>query len=456
MKELFRAIPQVTKIIEDDRVRQYLSCFYMSEIKDIIDSCLTKMRKDISNNSIKKLDYEICLRNILDQLDSENPYSLRKVVNGTGTVLHTNLGRALLSKNVLKNIENVCSGYSNLEYESATGNRGSRHSHLENLICKITGAESALVVNNNAAAILLAINVFSKDKEVIISRGELIEIGGSFRIPNIIETSGAILKEVGTTNRTHLQDYENATNENTRIYLKVHPSNYRIQGFSKEVEREQLVKLAKEKNILTIEDLGSGALVDLSKFNLVKEATVMDSLNSGMDIVTFSGDKLLGGPQAGIIVGKKELISKIKDTQLARAFRVGKLTIAALEATFRDYLDTNSINELPVYKMFNYQLSELKEKAQNLAEKLNAIDGIEAKIIEISSTPGGGSLPNVKIPSYGVAVESNKFSESEMSEFLRNGKISIIGINKNMNYYLDVRTLLEEDYQVVIDRMKEL
>jgi len=454
MKELFKKIPQVSKLIEDESVRHFLSYFYIQEIKDNIELILTKIREDIKSKEITILTYEDVVKLITNKLSGLNKYSLKKVINGTGTVLHTNLGRAVLSKSAIDNVVSVCSGYNNLEYDLYSGERGSRYSHLEDMISKIVGSESAVVVNNNAAATMLSVAAFATNKEVIVSRGELVEIGGSFRIPDIIEASGAILKEVGTTNRTHLRDYKKATNKNTGMYLKVHPSNYHIDGFIKNVSNKEIVSLAETTGIITCEDLGSGAVIDFSKYHFYKENMVQESLKSGMDLVTFSGDKLLGGPQAGIIVGKKELINIIKMHPLTRAFRVGKMTIAALEATLRDYLNYQNItSNNPTLGMLFIDKDELKNTAHKLSDLIASKTTFTSKVIDVNSTVGGGSLPLSVIESYGVSISKGLLSANDIEAFLRLGKSPIIGIINSDRFYLDVRTLLEGDDNLIVEKL---
>jgi len=438
---MYKSIPQMAKILSDERVRHFLSRFYLPEIKEEVESVLDKLRSEIKDGKVDNLNYDDVIERIVNSLYGKSIYSLRKVVNGTGTILHTNLGRALLSRRAIENVVDVMSGYSNLEYNIESGKRGSRYDHVCKKIANMCGAEDAIVVNNNAAATMLAVTTFAKDKEVIVSRGELVEIGGSFRIPDIIEATGARLKEVGTTNRTHLRDYKRATNKNTGMYLKVHPSNYSMKGFTKEVSNVEIAELGKKNQIITCEDLGSGALVDLTEYTGIKENTVQESIKSGVDLVTFSGDKLLGGPQAGVIVGKKDLINIIKENPLARAFRIGKLTISALEATIRDYFDMS----LPIYHLMK---DDVKDKAKRLEESISKLD-IKCEVIECFSTVGGGSLPDSKIKSYGILFDLS------FEEFFRKGKIPVIGLIKDDKFYIDVRTLLKGDEEIIIERLRE-
>lgn len=464
MNDLYKQIPQVSKILEDPEISIFFSDFFQQEIKSEIEKVLNSIRRKIKNYDIRKIDYREIISEIVQNLKNKQKYSLRKVVNGTGTIVHTNLGRSLLSKKVLEHVSEVCTSYNNLEYDINKGCRGSRYDHVEEMMAKIVGSEACLIVNNNAAATMLCVAAFAENKEVIVSRGELVEIGGSFRIPEIIELSHAILKEVGTTNRTHFRDYENATTENTAMYLKVHPSNYSIQGFTKEVSNEEIVTLARKmnrnrtENIITMEDLGSGVLIDLSSIGL-REKTVKESVKSGIDLVTFSGDKLLGGPQAGIIVGKKVLIEKIKRHPLVRALRVGKMTIAALEATLRYYYDESTAKKsIPTLNMIYKDKDYLYNYALNLSQEINKlnISKLTCEVIELDSTVGGGALPLSQLSSFGVKINIGKLSVDNIEKLLRKNIIPIIGRIFNDQYVIDVRTLCEGDEDIIVDALKNM
>lgn len=463
MNNLYKQIPQVAKLLDDPNISSFLAEFFQQEIKNEIEHVLNNIRAKIGNKEITEVSYQNIVKEIVKRLKQKTKYSLRKVVNGTGTIVHTNLGRSLLSKQVLNHVLEVCSSYNNLEYDLIKGCRGSRYEHVEKLMANIVGSEACLIVNNNAAATLLCVATFAKEKEVIVSRGELVEIGGSFRIPEIIELSQAILKEVGTTNRTHFRDYENATTENTAMYLKVHPSNYMIQGFTKNVSNEEIVYLANKMNknrtekIITMEDLGSGMLINLSNLGL-KEKTVQEAVQSGIDLVTFSGDKLLGGPQAGIIVGKKRLIEKIKKHPFVRALRVGKMTLAALEATLRFYYDENLAKEtIPTLQMLYRDKDYLAQYANNLKDKINEINPhIISEVIEVMSTVGGGALPLSQLPSYGIKLQIKNYSTERIETILRNNTIPIIGRIYNNQYILDCRTLCEGDEEIIIVALKNI
>lgn len=460
MNTLYKQIPQVSKLLEDPQIYFYFCEFFHEEIKAEIEKSLEELRENIRNKTITEINYDDVVLNIVNRLKQKNKYSLRKVVNGTGTIVHTNLGRSLLSKQAIDNVVTICSSYNNLEYNLEQGCRGSRYDHVEQMIANIVGSEAALVVNNNAAATMLCVGAYGENKEVVVSRGELVEIGGSFRIPEIIEVSQAILREVGTTNRTHARDYENATNEETAMYLKVHPSNYQILGFTKNVSNDEIVNLAhkmnqlRDKKIITMEDLGSGAIVDFSSYGLLKENTVKESVQSGIDLVTFSGDKLLGGPQAGIIVGKKEFIDNIKRHPLCRALRVGKMTIAALEGTLRNYYDEKqAMKTIPTLNMIFKDTDTLHKQAVELSKKINKFESVNSEVISIDSTVGGGSLPLSKLPSYGVSIQYKNLSTTLVEKFMRDNKIPIIGRISNEKYVIDVRTLNDEDEEIIIQAL---
>ena len=383
---------------------------------------------------------------VAESLSRQSQASLRRVINATGIVLHTNLGRAPLAERALQAATEVARGYSNLEYDVAEGARGSRHDHVAALLCELTGAEAAVVVNNNAAAVMLAVNTHAKDGEVVTSRGELVEIGGSFRIPDVIERSEAALVEVGTTNKTRIDDYANAVTDSTRILLKVHQSNFKIVGFTSEAQREEMVALAAERGLIVVEDLGSGTLVDFEAFGLPHETTVGEVVASGVDLVTFSGDKLLGGPQAGIIVGRADLVATMKQNPLMRALRPGKLNLAALEATLRLYLDEDRLREsLPVLGMLTATDDELSARADELHGALSKIDSIRAEIQAGESFSGGGSLPDEAMPTRVVAVRPIEGSVDALAVALRANTPPIVARIADDALQLDVRTLTADD-----------
>ena len=366
---LYRNIPKVDVLLENPQIVKLIEKYHRDVIVDIIREEINKLRTFIKENDDISLIEEKTsqlVENITKSTEKIYSYNLRKVINGSGTILHTNLGRAIISRKHANYLSEVVTNYSNLEYNLEEGKRGERYSHFEKLICKITGAEAAMAVNNNAAAVMLVLSSMAKEKEVIVSRGELVEIGGKFRIPDVMKSSNAHLVEVGTTNKTHLEDYSDAITENTGALLKVHTSNFKILGFTESVSLEELSKLSKEKDIPIIEDIGSGVLIDLSKYGLKYEPTVQDSIKAGVDVVSFSGDKLLGGPQAGIIVGKKKYIDKMKKNPLTRAFRIDKFTATVLEMIFHEYLnEENAIKNIPVLSLITKDIKEIEESAKN-------------------------------------------------------------------------------------------
>ncbi|MCG8540040.1 MAG: L-seryl-tRNA(Sec) selenium transferase [Clostridia bacterium] len=460
-KSLLSNLPKVDEILNNKKISEVIKEFPRRTVIDAIRSKIDHIRKMILNLEEAELEqFEIHIDNLVSHIVSDikkrNTMSLRRVINGTGVVLHTNLGRALISQKILKDLVDVACNFSTLEFDISTGKRGSRYSHVEEIICELTGADAALVVNNNAAAVLLVLNTIAKGKEVVVSRGQLVEIGGSFRVPEVMAQSGAILREVGSTNKTHTFDYENNINEETGGILKVHTSNYKILGFSKEVDVEEMVILGKKYDIPVIEDIGSGTLIDYSKYGLAYEPTVLESIAKGTDIVTFSGDKLLGGPQAGIIVGKKKYIDKMKKNQLTRALRVDKMTLAALEGTLRLYLDeAAALENIPTLNMLTMNREKIHEKARALlgriSENLNAMD---ATLIEGYSQVGGGAMPLEKLPTYLISLSSNRMSAQDIEDALRlNNPPIICRINED-RVLLDVRTIKEEEFDIVADAIE--
>ena len=353
----------------------------------------------------------------------------------------------------MNNVVDIACSYSNLEYDLELGQRGSRYSHIEDIITRITGAEAALVVNNNAAAVMLVLSSLAKDKEVIVSRGELVEIGGSFRVPAVMEQSGAKLVDVGTTNKTHKYDYEDAVGEDTALLLKVHTSNFRILGFTSSVSLEELVEVGSKANIPVVEDIGSGVLIDLSKYGLEYEPTVQESIEKGVDVVTFSGDKLLGGPQAGIIIGKKKFIDKMKKNPLTRAIRVDKFTISALEVVLRQYLnEETAIKNIPTLKMLTINIEELANKANKLYDLLEVYkDKISIEIVDDYSQVGGGSMPLERIKTKAIEIDSKNNDIVKIEKKLREYDIPVICRIYKDKMYLDLRTIDESEIEIVKD-----
>jgi L-seryl-tRNA(Ser) seleniumtransferase len=378
--------------------------------------------------------------------------NLRRTINATGIVVHTNLGRSLLATEVIDNLVTIAGRYSNLEYDLAAGKRGSRYSNVEELICEISGAEAALVVNNNAGAVLLSLETLARGKEVIVSRGELVEIGGSFRVPDVMAKSGGILKEVGTTNRTHLRDYENAIGPHTGLLLKVHTSNYSVVGFTADVSLRELVDLGSAHQLPVMEDLGSGTFIDFSKYGLLKEPTVQESVDAGTDVIAFSGDKLLGGPQAGIIVGKKKIIDAIKKNPITRALRIDKLTLAALEGTLRLYRDEEkAARVIPTLRMIMLSLPEIQNRARRFADRLKQIGNsrMHLQLLERASKTGGGALPLMELPSLCVGIQIDGISPNNLEKMMRNNDPPIIGRIEDDLFVMDPRTIQKDEYAII-------
>ncbi|NWF98711.1 MAG: L-seryl-tRNA(Sec) selenium transferase [Nitrospirae bacterium] len=454
-QKLLANLPSVDEILKSQQGIEWLSKyprkFVIQGIREAIDS---KRKSIIEENSLN-FSIEDLNKDILQRIDSLSSYSLKHLINATGVVIHTNLGRSILSEKILGNILKISSGYSNLEYDIEKGRRGKRYTHVKRILREVTGAEDALVVNNNAAAVFLSLNTLAKNKEVIVSRGELVEIGGSFRIPDVMKSSGAILNEVGTTNKTHLFDYEQAINENTALILKVHKSNFRITGFSDEVSVEDLVKLGRKHNIPVMFDLGSGCLIDLKQYGIHDEPAVKDIVEKGVDLTTFSGDKLLGGPQGGVIVGSKFYIDKIQKNPITRAVRVDKLTLAGFEATLMEYVDEDkAVKNIPTLRMILQRPEEIRQRAERLARKIKKyVTNAVIKVIPDTSRAGGGSLPETDFPTFVVSIKTLNITVNEFEEKLRKGNPPVIARIKEDSLLLDARTLDEKDFPELVSRI---
>lgn len=460
-KNALREIPSIEKLLLLPEMQALISSYSRTLVTNALRSVVSSVRERILiGQTIQQLPSPSEYATLaLKEIEEITRSPLRTVINATGTVTHTNLGRALLSQSACDSLLNAAQNYVNLEYDLETGKRGHRDRITESFLQQLTGCEASTVVNNNAAAVLIALQTVAKDKEVIVSRGELIEIGGAFRIPDVMEASGAILREVGTTNRTHLRDYAEAINENTALLLKVHPSNYKIVGFTSTPEMHELTELGMERGVPTMEDLGSGALIDLSQYGLPKEPVVADRIESGVDIVTFSGDKLLGGPQAGIIVGKTEWIHQIRKNPLMRALRVDKLTIAALAATLQSYLNQDSIaDHFPMLKRYTRTTDELVIDAEQLVERLKDIfkDSVSLDMCESQSEIGSGSLPVEMLPSIAIVLTPKTVTVSDLSDLFRRGKIPIIGRIENDQLMFDLRTLYETEIHSLLQTAAEV
>ena len=468
--QLLRQLPSVNDIIKHEKADQlteeYNRDLLIQGIRDELEyqrrkilKLLDKEKFEEAEAIVDSLTLEKILDNIASNLEKEFRPQLAPVVNGTGVIVHTNLGRSLLSKEAKDMVEMVASHYNTLEIDRNTGERGSRYDNVEELICRLTGAEAAFVVNNNAAAVLLAISTFASGKEIIISRGELIEIGGSFRIPAVMEQGGADLVEVGTTNKVYIEDYAREINENTGMLLKVHTSNYKVVGFTEEVGLDQLVQLGHKYDIPVLDDLGSGVFLDMTEFGLEREPTVAERVEAGGDIVTFSGDKILGGPQAGIIVGRKDLIEKMKKHPLTRAVRVDKYTLAALEGTLKAYLRPETvIDKIPTLNMLSLDRDDLREPAKELQASLKDVlpDNIKCQIEEDISRVGGGAYPLSELPTLTVTIDWPGVGASKIASALRSHYPPIFTRIKDEKLVIDLRTLQEGDQEIIIDAFKEL
>ncbi len=447
---LLKQIPKVDKVLAWSGVKALLETHprpvIMKALRSTLDELRTLAVKD--NTDSARFTEKAIIERLSHELEAINALKLRRLVNGTGVVIHTNLGRSPLPESVRRSLNEVAFGYSNLEFDLATGERGSRYSHVEEILCELTGAEAALVVNNNAAAVLLALSSLAAGKEVIVSRGELVEIGGSFRIPDVMRQSGAILKEVGATNRTHAKDYSTAITAETGLLLKVHCSNFAVVGFTAEVSGEQLVELGKQHSLPVMADVGSGNLVELSKRLGCNEPTIQEFVTAGVDVITFSGDKLLGGPQAGIVVGRKALIAPMKKHPLLRAVRIDKLTLAALEGTlhlFRD--ERRALQEVPTLRMLTATAENLAAAAKGLLARLQqeVPDSVALTLTEGFSQVGGGALPLLQLPTTLLAVTVGGMSSQEIEKSLRLSPVPVIGRIYKGAFLLDPRTILAED-----------
>jgi len=457
---LLRRLPAIGVLLEQDRIKELEGSHAHLIIAEAASEVVQEVRELILKDdkaSAGAVDLETITGLVVKRVDDKERPSLRKVINATGIILHTNLGRAVLATEAVKAIAEVAGSYSNLELDLSTGERGTRYGHVEKLLCRLTGAEAGMVVNNNAAAVLLILSALAKGKEVIVSRGQLVEIGGSFRIPDVMTQSGAILKEVGTTNKTHLRDYEHAITDNTGLLLKVHTSNYRIIGFTSEVPVQDLVKLGREKGIPVFDDLGSGVLLDSSRVGPGHEPTVREAIMAEVDVVSCSGDKLFGGPQAGIILGRKELIAEIKKHPLTRALRVDKFTLAAMEATLRLYFDEGKARqEIPTLYMITRPREQLLAKAESLGGMIGDVLGARAavEVVEGYSQVGGGALPEEDIPTYLISVRIVGMTVNRVEEKLRQQEPPVLARIQKDRLLFDPRTLFDGDAQVIVNHLK--
>ena len=460
-KDLLRLLPSVDQMLRKPEVENMMERYARATVTEALRELLQETRQKIINGeyngeiSAEAIEGEL-LKTLDKRLVKESRGKLREVINGTGVVIHTNLGRSPVAERAVADLTRLSGVYVNLEYDLQSGERGSRHDIVRDLLRGITGADDCMVVNNNAAAVLLVLSAMASGKEVIVSRGELVEIGGSFRVPEVMEQGGARLVEVGTTNKTYIEDYRRAINDNTGLLLKVHTSNYRICGFTRQVSREELAALGREFGIPVVEDLGSGMFVDLGEYGIGHEPTVQDSIRSGVDIVTFSGDKLLGGPQAGIIAGKKEYIGRIAKHPLARAVRVDRLTLSVLESTLRIYAEGESVVEkIPVLNMLTMPIDRLQRRAERLAELLADIEPYAKIAVETEySQVGGGALPLERIETRVLSVMPKSMTLNQLEEGLRMADTPVIGRIVKDRYLIDVRTVFDHQLPVLAQMLK--
>ncbi len=458
-QSLLKTLPGVDHLLLAAQDDHLFSDMPRKVILDALRTTIDRVRKEILADNTPDTGDSAILEQAARLAREINKNRLIPLINATGVVLHTNLGRALLCQDALDNIQKVSASYSNLELNVNTGKRGIRYAAIEALLCELTGAEAALAVNNNAGAVLLALNTIAQGTQVVVSRGELVEIGGSFRVPDVMTKSGCSLKEVGTTNRTHLRDYDGAVNENTGLFLKVHTSNYKIEGFTASVSLKDMAALGKEKNIPVMEDLGSGTLIDFGPYGMPAEPLVSDRVATGADVVTFSGDKLLGGPQAGIIVGKKETIDLIKANPLTRALRIDKLTLAALESTLKLYRDEKeAVRKIPTLRMLTMSYETVAQKADTLFEALEKAIGTNADLAlaDMESRPGGGSYPDLKLPTRCVTIHPKTISVSALEKGLRAASPPVIGRIEDDRYIIDPRTIQTGQEEILTQTLTTL
>ena len=456
-RDMLKAIPNVDTCLNELFTLEEVEQVPLVIIKNCVRDVLSEIRERILSGEDlprESLDLASVIPVICNRIRREQKTKFRRVINCTGVIIHTNLGRSILPESTMEKLQEAGSCYSNLEFDLDSGKRGSRYSHVEKLLCQLTGAEAGLVVNNNAAAVLLVLDTLAKNREVVVSRGQLVEIGGSFRIPDVMARSGAHLVEVGATNRTHVRDYENAIGEETALLLKVHCSNFKIIGFTREVSLAELVQVGKRNNIPVMEDLGSGCFVDLGRFGLMKEPTVQEVVADGVDVVTFSGDKLLGGPQAGIILGKKEFIDRIKKNPMNRAMRIDKFTLAGLESILRMYFDEKkALLNIPTLAMISAPIDVLNRRARRLAGRIrkNASDACRLSVKDTVSRVGGGAMPEQSLPSRAVVVEPSAKTVSQLENQLRRQDVPVIGRVEDDRLILDMRTVADNEVRLLSD-----
>ncbi|MHB1683830.1 MAG: L-seryl-tRNA(Sec) selenium transferase [Bacilli bacterium] len=453
----YRDLPAVHRLLEHEEVQQWLEQYMRFDVVASLQEALDALRDQVRSGLSPDLSEEAVTRLAKERLKARTVMHVRHVINATGTVLHTNLGRAPLAAEAIAAVADAASGYSNLEFDLKSGERGERYSHVEGLLCELTGAEAALVVNNNAAAVWLVLHELAKDRRVVISRGELVEIGGSFRISEVMAASGAHLVEVGTTNKTHERDYAKALTEGADLLMRVHASNFRIVGFTYHPPLAALVALARKFEVPFYEDLGSGSLVDLRELGIGDEPTVRASVEAGVDVVTFSGDKLLGAPQAGIICGRREFIDRLKKNQLARALRVDKLTLAGLEATLRLYRDEGqALEKIPALRMLTTPVADLRARAEQLAREITLCAGgyVRCRVIETTAQVGGGALPTEQLASSALALYPMSGSPDRLVAALREETPPIVARVAKEEVICDVRTVFPWEDEALVQGIR--
>ncbi len=462
-QEILKRIPAVGRILGSPGLaeisRTYTRNLTLKAVHRVLENLRKKVEAEESIQDFSLFEMERILEDVRAELKALGVSKLRPLINATGIVVHTNLGRSILPESVLDKFRPIAGGYSNLEYDLERGKRGSRYSHVEGILKELTSAEAAMVVNNNAAAVLVSLDTLARGREVVVSRGQLVEIGGSFRIPDVMRRSGARMVEVGTTNKTHLRDYEEVIGAETALLLKVHQSNFQVVGFTKQVETQELAGLARKYSIPIMEDLGSGCLVDFSRYGLAKEPTVQEVLAAGVDLVTFSGDKMLGGPQAGIILGRKGLVEAIRRNQLSRVLRIDKLTLLALEETLKLYRDeSTAVREIPTLRMITQPYEELRKKAGRL---LRMIGGLKSErfgleIMDGRSKVGGGAMPLFLMPTRLLCIKPGGVSANRIEESLRGYDPPIIARVEKDQVLLDLRTIQEGELKVVAAAVRSI
>lgn len=468
--DLYRELPSVDEVVRTAEFAAFAERHGGAAVVDAVRAVLARLREEIASGLLDASGLQLALHSLQDaiegQLRRSLSHSLRPVINATGVILHTNLGRAPLAGQALEHVREASLSYSNLEFNVEAGERGKRDVHVDRFFRKLLNQNadssgsspennvSTIVVNNNAAAVLLALNTLAEGGEVIVSRGELVEIGGSFRIPDVMTKSGATLREVGTTNRTRIADYEKAINERTRLLLRVHRSNFEITGFTEQPSIDDLVKLARTRNLPLMEDLGSGALIDLEQFGIHGEPTVLESLRAGVDVVSYSGDKLLGGPQAGLLSGRPDLIARMRSNSLFRALRVDKLTCAALESTLLAYVK-REYESIPIVKMMGLCKDEIGTRAEAVAKQIQS-SKLRLEIMDGESVIGGGAAPSSVLPTRLLAVTSTYMNADELSARLRKWDPPIVARVEDGRVLLDLRTVLPEQDNVVVHALKSI